>query len=166
MRSVIKVRRNPSCRSREARVQAIEAGNAQSDSHSGWFVGSFLPTELGLRFSKDVEVKWGVHVRGEAKQVTAANSTATTLTILVQGFFVMSFPDHGESVELSEPADYVLYAPGIAHHWIAKQPSTVLTVRWPSAVGDQVAVETGIKEGRNRYRGRTQPTDETLLAEN
>src|SRR5229473_1129268 len=36
-------------------------GNATVDQvrDSGWFVGQFVPAELGLRHQNDVEVKWG-----------------------------------------------------------------------------------------------------------
>lgn len=130
---------------REIAAQEIVTGNARNNAYTGWFVGSFIPKQLGLRASDDVEVKWGSHDAGDHKAVAAANATATTLTILVQGNFVMAFPEYGVGIALSEPADYVLYAAGISHYWTAEDPSTVITVRWPSIVGDQVVAGSDVK---------------------
>jgi quercetin dioxygenase-like cupin family protein len=43
-----------------------------------------------------------------------------------------------ESVTLSNPGDYVFFAPGVCHTWKANQKTTVISVRWPSIPGDQV----------------------------
>ena len=112
-------------------------GNAEEDGNanasSGWFVGHFLPNECGLRRTLDVEVKWGVHVQGEEKRSTRTNLNSTTLTLLVSGCFVVRFPKLGTEVTLRRPGDYVLFAPGIEHKWVARTTSTVVTIRWPSA---------------------------------
>jgi hypothetical protein len=44
-------------------------GNANADQvrNSGWFVGQFVPPELGLRHQTDVELKWGVHTDGDKR---------------------------------------------------------------------------------------------------
>ncbi|HEY6812407.1 MAG TPA: hypothetical protein VI074_06915 [Propionibacteriaceae bacterium] len=43
-------------------------GNAHSDvqDHRGWLIGHFLGDSDGIRSSRDVEVKWGIHPAGEA----------------------------------------------------------------------------------------------------
>ena len=47
-------------------------GNAVVDQvrDSGWFVGQFVPAELGLRHQNDVEVKWGIHPDGEKRRAS------------------------------------------------------------------------------------------------
>ena len=61
---------------------------------------------------------------------------ATTLSILVRGAFLVSFP--GTEVRLTSPGDYVLFPPGVLHGWVAEEDSIVVTVRWPSKPGDAV----------------------------
>jgi hypothetical protein len=111
-------------------------GNAEDDGREnglrGWFVGHFVEPKSGLRRNSAVEVKWGVHAQDEKKQSTRRNLTSTTLTLLVSGSFAVSFPRLGKEVVLQRPGDYVLFAPGLEHDWIARTASIVLTVRWPS----------------------------------
>ncbi len=45
----------------------------------------------GALQSKDVEVKWGVHRRGETNGAFATNAMAQTLSVLVRGKFRLSF---------------------------------------------------------------------------
>ena len=42
-------------------------GNAHTDAqdHRGWLIGHFLGEDDGVRASRDVEVKWGIHPAGE-----------------------------------------------------------------------------------------------------
>jgi hypothetical protein len=54
------------------------AGNAKADQvrGSGWFVGQFVPAELGLRRQTDVELKWGIHPDVDKRPHPWANQTA------------------------------------------------------------------------------------------
>src|SRR5712692_6904927 len=44
-------------------------GNAAVDQvrDSGWFVGQFVPAELGPRHQTDVELKWAMHPDGDRR---------------------------------------------------------------------------------------------------
>jgi hypothetical protein len=116
----------------------VVTGNA-TDEHSetGWFIGHFISPAYGLRCTRDVEVKWGEHRSNDKKAMLAANETATTLTLLVRGLFVVEFPSLDISVRLEQPGDYVIFAPKVAHGWTALEDSVILTIRWPSVAGDQ-----------------------------
>jgi hypothetical protein len=48
---------------------SVVTGNAAQDANPfrGWFVGHFVPAELGPRSTDAVEVKWGVHALGEKR---------------------------------------------------------------------------------------------------
>src|SRR5437016_14455043 len=61
-------------------------GNAPADQvrGSGWFIGQFVPPELGLRRQTDVEVKWGLHPDGEKRSRTWANRNGTTISVLIR----------------------------------------------------------------------------------
>jgi hypothetical protein len=113
------------------------AEEAQTGSRRGWFVGQFMAPDDGLKQTQDVEVKWGIHAAGEQKSLYGTNAQATTLSILISGSFVLNFPDFNKSVQLQQPGDYVLWAPGIAHSWQAPETAVVVTVRWPSIANDQ-----------------------------
>lgn len=109
-------------------------GNAAQDSSAfrGWFIGQFVPPELGLRHTDDVEVKWGVHPLGETRADWGASASATSLSLLVQGAIRLYFADGREAL-LDAPGDYALWAAGVPHRWQIEQADTVvLTVRWPS----------------------------------
>ena len=92
--------------------------------------------EQGMRFSSDVAVKWGLHARGESRKKWGMNRQATTLSVLINGKFRISFVDH--EVVLASLGDSVIWAPEVAHFWVADEASTLLTVRWPSLVKDNV----------------------------
>ncbi len=127
-------------------AQRVYNGRAAEDGglvgRRGWFVGHFTGPQAGLAYTRDVEIKWGVHPAGESKTSTAANRSATTLSILVSGAFRVVFPEDGLEVNLVDPGDYVVWAPGVAHTWQALKETTILTVRWPSLPDDQYATGT------------------------
>src|SRR5262245_21536332 len=113
----------------------LMTGNAARDGEPfrGWFIGHFVPADLAR--SDHVEVKWGVHARDESRTSWASNTRATTLSVLVTGRFRLHFD--GRDCMLSQPGDYALWGPGVAHRWQAEADDTVvLTVRWPSLAGD------------------------------
>jgi quercetin dioxygenase-like cupin family protein len=118
-------------------------GNATADgaAYRGWFIGNFVASELGLRASDQVEIKWGTHRQGERRGAWAVSRQATSMSLLVRGAIRIFFEDGSEAL-LSEPGDYALWAPGVAHRWVIEQDETViLTVRWPSLAGDAVDTE-------------------------
>ena len=99
----------------------------------GWFVGHFMPE--GLALTDAVEVKWGIHAVHETRPTWASSTRATTLSLLVRGRIRIYFK--GGDTLLSEPGDYALWAPGVAHRWRVEADDTVvLTIRWPSRAGD------------------------------
>jgi hypothetical protein len=112
----------------------IVIGNAADDAapFRGWFVGQFVPPELGLRSTDALEVKWGVHARGETRDGWGSSGEAISLSLLVRGSIRLFFGDGYEAL-LTRPGDYALWPPGLAHRWQIEQDETVvLTVRWPS----------------------------------
>jgi mannose-6-phosphate isomerase-like protein (cupin superfamily) len=113
-------------------------GNAARDgaARGGWFLGHFLPA-ADPRASEAVEVKWGVHRAGDCRAAWAVNHQATSLSVLVRGRFRLYLPQ--AEVLLTQPGDYLLWPPGVPHHWRAEQDSVVLTVRWPSRPADSQA---------------------------
>jgi uncharacterized RmlC-like cupin family protein len=121
----------------------IVFGNAQKEGTKrwGWFIGHFITPDNDPRSTSDLEVKWGIHQAGDARREWATNAEATTLSILISGQFRVQFPE--SEIVLSAQGDYVLWCPGVPHIWVAESDSTILTVRWPSKVGDSVGIGKG-----------------------
>ena len=119
-------------------------GNAEADQvrGSGWFVGQFVPVELGLRHQTDVELKWGIHPDGEKRLVPWANGNGTTISVLIEGSLKMTFHIEGaqRDVTLRTKGDYVAFGPQVVHSWEAVGHTIVLSVRFPS-------VEIGSRAG-------------------
>jgi len=109
------------------------SGNAAEDGREtrGWLLGHFIDPAKGVRSSKDVEVKWGIHPAGEKRAGWTADDQRTTLVILVEGNFRIDLTEGG--VTLARQGDYAVWGPGIDHSWEAVSDSVVVTVRWPSA---------------------------------
>jgi hypothetical protein len=113
--------------------QDLVLGNAAEDAlpYRGWLLGHFIPPELGLRSTADVEVKWGLHPVGDRRHDWGSNA-ATTFSVLVSGSIRFEFVD-GQNVALERPGDYAIWAPGVAHRWyVEHEPTVIFTVRWPS----------------------------------
>lgn len=108
-------------------------GNAAEDTTKdrGWLFGQFVDPSEGVRFSKDVELKWGVHSAGDKRSGWTVDDQRTTLLLLVQGQFRIDLTT-GSKI-LTTQGDYALWGPGIDHSWEALSDSIVITVRWPSA---------------------------------
>jgi quercetin dioxygenase-like cupin family protein len=100
----------------------------------GWFVGHFMPGEDSPLKSRDVELKWFTHAKGETREEWSPASAARTLNILIRGHFVLRFPDR--EVALAREGDFVLFGPGVPHSFRSVEESLVLTVRWPSVPPD------------------------------
>lgn len=113
-------------------------GNAFRDGAATrqWFLGPFLDARAGLRATDRLEVKWGVHPRGQERADWAPSGSTVTLSVLVRGRFRIGFRGPGDDVEsrnvdLSEEGDYAIWSPEVEHTWRALEDSVVLTVRWP-----------------------------------
>ncbi|MFR9722039.1 signal peptidase I [Streptomyces sp. MS19] len=104
---------------------SVYTGHAGADAplDHGWLLGHFKPPD-DPRHSADVEVKWGVHPRGERR---------TALLVLVSGRFHVLLPDR--TVILARQGDYVVWGAGVDHSWYAAEASVPVTVRWPSVPG-------------------------------
>lgn len=111
----------------------VYVGHAAADApaNRGWLLGHFMP-DGDVRRSADVEIKWGVHPRGDQRVQWVTGETRTALIVLVSGRFRIELP--GRSVLLAEPGDYVVFH-GIDHSWYAEEESVILGVRWPSVPG-------------------------------
>jgi hypothetical protein len=109
------------------------SGNAAEDVREtrGWLLGHFIDPSQGVRSTKDVEVKWGVHPAGDKRADWTADDKRTTLVLLVEGNFRIDLTEG--SVTLARQGDYALWGPGIDHWWEALSDSVVVTVRWPSS---------------------------------
>jgi quercetin dioxygenase-like cupin family protein len=118
-------------------VAAVSAswhsGNAAEDGQGnrGWLLGHFIGADKGVRSSKDVEVKWGIHPAGDKRAGWTADEQRTTLVLLVEGNFRIDLTEG--SVTLARQGDYAVWGPGVDHSWEAISPSVVVTVRWPSS---------------------------------
>ena len=127
----------------------LTIGNAAIDSQEfrRWIVGDIESwtggalnaadrDRIGLRDSKDLELRWVIHPKGERRPGGwASRSEKRAISILIRGSFVVSFRDPLdyealEEVSLRELGDYVVWAEELEHHWRAEDDSLVLTVRW------------------------------------
>ncbi|MBA9003483.1 MULTISPECIES: signal peptidase I [Thermomonospora] len=118
----------------------VYVGKADRDAalDRGWLLGHFKdPSDL--RHSDAVEIKWGVHPRGDRRARWTTGEERTALLVLISGRFRLDFPHR--SVTLSEQGDYVVWGKGVDHSWYAEEESVVLTVRWPSIPGYRVDAE-------------------------
>jgi hypothetical protein len=120
-------------------AEGIYVGNAGADASEdrGWLLGWFKP-DGDPRHSRDVEVKWGMHPRGERRGQWVSGETRAALSLLISGRFLVEFP--GRSVLLAQQGDYVVYR-GVDHSWQAEEDTVLLTVRWPSVPGYAIAPE-------------------------
>lgn len=115
-------------------------GNAAVDAAGdrGWLLGHFKPVG-DIRHSDDVEIKWGVHPRGDRRARWATEEKRTALLVLISGRFHVLLPDR--DVVLTEQGDYVVWGHGVDHSWYAEEESVVMTVRWPSIPGYAIPAE-------------------------
>jgi hypothetical protein len=114
-------------------AEQVYTGNAAEDApaNRGWLLGHFMPPG-DPRHSADVEIKWGVHPRGDQRAQWVVEEHRSALILLVSGRFRIDLPDRG--VVLARPGDYVLFA-GVGHSWYAEEASVIVGVRWPSVPG-------------------------------
>ena len=116
-------------------------GKAKQDAIRGWFIGQFVPEEHGLRKRTDVELKWGIHPKGERRgDVWASYRTATTISVLIEGSLIVWLRKDGieEKILLDEKGDYLIVNPQVEHTWESPEDSIVLSVRCPSVADDLI----------------------------
>jgi len=114
---------------------SVYVGNAGADGagNQGWLLGHFMSSGSVLH-STDVEIKWGVHHRGDRRAAWATKELRTALLVLIRGVFHVELRDR--TVVLSRQGDYVVWGAGEDHSWYAGEDgTTVMTVRWPSLPG-------------------------------
>ena len=109
------------------------SGNAEEDGRErhGWLLGHFIDLAEGVRSSRDVEIKWGIHPAGDKRAGWTADDQRTTIVFRVSGKFRIDLTDGSHT--LQNQGDYLLWGPGINHSWAALTDSVVVTVRWPSS---------------------------------
>jgi hypothetical protein len=124
-------------------------GNAVTDGRvfNQWFVGDIynwsegredehFHSNFGLRDTRSVEVKWGIHKKGEQRSPGwVSGSGKLSLSILIRGRFSLRFrkpEDRDREWEhiLAVEGDYVIWNEVIEHTWRAEEDSTILTIRW------------------------------------
>jgi hypothetical protein len=106
------------------------SGNAESlgASFGGWFVGPYHLPDDEMVARPNLEMKWGSHSGGEARQDWDAGSASWSLSILITGSFNILFEDR--TVELRAPGDFAMWRPLTRHSWLAITDAVVVTVRW------------------------------------
>jgi hypothetical protein len=111
----------------------IYSGYADADApaHRGWLLGHFMPPG-DPRHTGDVEIKWGVHPRGDIRAQWVTEESRAAAIFLVSGRFRINMPDR--SVVLDRPGAYVVFG-GVGHSWEAEEDSLTIAVRWPSVPG-------------------------------
>jgi hypothetical protein len=109
--------------------------NQEDKEKRGWFIGNFI-TDNKYFYNKEFEVRWFSHKKGEKKEEISANKSAKTLSILINGKFLIRFPQDKKEIILSKSGDYAFWDSGVYHNSEALKDSTVLTIRWPSINDD------------------------------
>lgn len=122
----------------------IYLGNAVVDGQKSkfWIAGQFMAkynegSQNDPRVNHNVEIKWGVHKKGDKKVSLAKQKSATTLTILISGKFLNNID--GKQYLLEKQGDYLVYGPNLFHNWEAIEDTVIATIRWPSVQDDTVS---------------------------
>jgi hypothetical protein len=123
------------------------SGNAAVDQvrGTGWFIGQFVPAELGLRHQTDVELKWGLHKDGEKRSHPWANGNATTVSVLIRGALRVELQVGAapQVVTLRKEGDYIVFGPDVVHSWEATGDTLVLSLRFPSVEIERRTIPDG-----------------------
>jgi hypothetical protein len=128
----------------------ITSGNAKTDGKDFrfWFVGNieqwchdnnvpFHKNHFGLRNTGNIEIKWGMYKKGDARDFWASCSHKTAMSVLIRGDFTFIFREaHNHhnlrEVRLKNEGDYVIWCEDVEHTWKMNKDSEILTLRWPS----------------------------------
>jgi hypothetical protein len=126
----------------------VTTGNAITDGKEFryWFVGRiekwcrennvpFDKERFDLRSTDDIEMKWGIYKKGEARSDWVSSSDMTGMSILIRGNSIITFREmngQGDSkgVQLMKEGDYVIWREDVEHTWKMLEDSTFLTLRW------------------------------------
>lgn len=119
-------------------MKKIINGNFENTAkeHKGWIFGHFINPSSPFH-NEDFEIKWGRHPKGQRKEIIGVNDKSKTLCIIIEGQFLLTFPDQKKEILLSKQGDYAYWESGIPHSWFCPVDCLTLTVRWPSVPGDQ-----------------------------
>jgi hypothetical protein len=91
---------------------------------------------MARRDTHAVEVKWGIHPKGQRRPGGwAGPSDKISVSLLVRGRFLVLFhtrenPDQEISFTLQSEGDYIIWREEVEHTWQAEEDSVILTVRW------------------------------------
>ena len=126
----------------------VTTGYAITDGKEfrSWFVGRieawcrennvpFDTERFGLRNTDNMEIKWGIYKKGEARSEWASSSHMNGMSILIRGdstfiFREMNAQDSTREVRLMKEGDYVIWREDVEHTWKMLDDSVFLTVRW------------------------------------
>jgi len=126
----------------------IKSGNAKEEGKEFrfWFVGRieqwcrekkvpFDAKKFGIRNTDNIEIKWGMYKKGDVRNVWAARSDRTALSILIRGDCIFRFREEGDDgavteVKLRNEGDYVIWQEKVEHTWEIFRDSEFLTLRW------------------------------------
>ncbi len=91
-------------------------GNAVEDGVDtrGWIVGHFIDPSQGVRSSKDVEVKWANHPKGDKRPEWTSDDQRTTLVMLISGHFRVESTEGAAT--FTQQGDYAMWGPGVDTH--------------------------------------------------
>lgn len=103
--------------------------NEKGATKKSWFIGHFMEGPLK---TKNFELKWGKHQKGEKDTNAESYSKAKTIGILIYGKFRFEFPGINKKITLSQEGDYCFYDAGISHNWRVLEDCLILSIRWPS----------------------------------
>ena len=82
-------------------MDGAKKGNAIVDgsSRKGWFIGRFIDDDA-YRQTHDVEVKWGIHKKGETNNGYTADQIARSMCVLICGRLNMTFRRNGKTEDV------------------------------------------------------------------
>lgn len=111
-------------------VRGSLAGDAMAIGRRGWVVGAFFES-VDVRFSRDLEVKYGEFAQGADPGHPAKVSSTTEFTFILSGA-VRAVVGSDELI-LSQ-GDYVLIHPGTPNNTVLEvlEDAQILTVKAPS----------------------------------
>ena len=95
----------------------------------------FDAKKFGIRNTDDIEIKWGMYKKGDMRDVWAACSDRTALSILIRGDCIFRFRESADDsktteVRLQNEGDYVIWQEKAEHTWEIFRDSEFLTLRW------------------------------------
>jgi hypothetical protein len=123
-------------------MESIKTGNfndsiIETPQRRGWVLGQFIESQ-SLFHSTDVEIKWGVHKKGEKISTSKANVQAKSIAILLSGKININFTETNKSAVLENEGDFAIWNSGIFHNYEFIEDTTVITIRWPSIPNDVI----------------------------